>query len=99
MQEMVWAELGLVAKGVAVWTVTHVAAVHAYQWLCVPASVWGLIRAPLMIATPHCRALVWVIDGTSMTVFTAWTTVGLLVSSRLFDAFPVTGQGVGGGAE
>jgi hypothetical protein len=91
-----WSELVLLGKGLVVWTGTHYAAVHGYQWLCVPATWWGAAMAPVMIAAPHCRGLVWLIDASSLSVIGAWAATGLLLSGRLLDSLPgVVSRGAG----
>lgn len=83
-----WPELMMLGKGLLIWTGVHYAAVHGYQWLCVPTSWWGLATAPVRVAAPHCRILVWLVDVSSLSVVGVWTAGGLLLSSKIFDLLP-----------
>jgi hypothetical protein len=85
---MLW-ELVALGKGMVVWTGVHYAAVHGYQWLCAPATLWGIATAPLVVAAPHCRGLVWLIDISSMSVLGVWTATGLLLSGQVLNLIPL----------
>jgi len=75
-------------KGLVVWTGVHYVAVHGYQWLCTPATWWGLASAPVMVAAPHCRGLMWLADVSSLSVVGVWTATGLLVSGKILELAP-----------
>lgn len=81
-------ELKLLGQGLAAWTGVHYAAVYGYQWLCVPGTWWEVVMAPLTMAAPHCRGLVWVIDASSMSVVGIWAATGLLLSGQIVALMP-----------
>jgi len=78
-----WNDLRTLLIGILAWTSAHYAALLGYQYLCVPDTWFGMLTAPLMVAMPHCRAIVWVIEVSSVSVGAAWTAAAMLISGRL----------------
>jgi len=78
-----WNELTTLAIGILAWTVAHYAAILGYQHFCLPHTWTAVLLAPITVAMPHCRALIWVLEVSSVSVGTAWMTAALLVSGRL----------------
>ena len=78
-----WNELQTLLIGILAWTSAHYAAVLAYQYLCVPDTWVGMLTAPMLVAMPQCRAIVWVVEASSVSVSTAWTAAAMLISGRL----------------
>lgn len=81
-------EMLTLAKGLVLWTGAHYGAVYGYQWFCVPSTWWGAAVAPIAMAAPHCRGLVWLIDITSLSVVGSWTAAGLLLSGKIVEIAP-----------
>jgi hypothetical protein len=83
-----WGELRTLGQGLVVWTGVHYVSVHGYQYMCVPATLWGVVMAPLTMAAPHCRGLVWLIDASSLSVIGIWAASGLLISGKIIGLMP-----------
>ena len=66
-----WMTFGLIAS----WSVAHFAAVHAYRYMCVPLTPIGLVMSPLLLNTPHCAALRWLIHNGAFNVTACWATI------------------------
>jgi len=78
-----WNELQTLLLGILVWTSVHYATFMSYQYLCVPDTWFEVLTAPLMVAMPHCQAVVWLIETSSVSVGAAWTAAAMLISGRL----------------
>lgn len=78
-----WNELQTLLIGILAWTLLHYTAFLGYQYFCVPDTWLGVLTAPLTVAMPHCRALVWVFEVSSLSVSTAWTAAAMLISGQL----------------
>ena len=54
------------------WSFAHYSAVHMYQQWCTPLTTFGFLMSPVMVSTPHCTALRWIIQTAACTITNAW---------------------------
>ena len=65
------------------WTVAYFVASNIYPRICTPWSIYGFFMSPMMVTTPQCVALRWVIDTGATTIITMWKLVGLWIAKRV----------------
>lgn len=51
----------------------HYSAVHMYRQWCTPMSTLGFLMSPVMISTPHCTALRWIIHNGANAITNSWS--------------------------
>ena len=68
---------------IGTWTVVHFASVHAYGRVCVPLTASGLVLSPLMVNTPHCSALRWVLQRGAFGICETWDLLALTMASAV----------------
>jgi len=65
------------------WVIAHHAASNLYVKLCTPNTILGFIVSPLMVNTPQCVGLRWVLVNGSSAISTMWTMAGLWVIKHI----------------
>ena len=65
------------------WIVLHHLSGHVYIYFCTPNSIIGFITSPLMVATPHCTAIRWMIYEGGNIITTMWVSVGTYVATKI----------------
>ena len=59
------------------WILLHWASVQFYQYMCTPATMWGvLFGAAIASQMPHCRAALWTITHSSIVISNMWIMLG-----------------------
>ena len=71
------------------WITLHYLASHLYVYICVPLTWYGFIVSPLMVATPHCQGLRWVLYNAGLTIANMWLVLGTWIVSCLFTKLKV----------
>jgi hypothetical protein len=66
------------------WIFMHYAAAHLYTKYCVPSTTYGFFVSPLLISSPHCKAMRWVMYNGANTIDAMWILLGTYLCSRLF---------------
>jgi len=59
------------------WVVAHYIASNLYVELCTPHTFTGFFLSPLLINTPQCVGLRWVVTQGSTTISNMWTVAGM----------------------
>ncbi len=59
------------------WMIAHYTASNLYVELCTPHTFIGFVTSPLMINTPQCTGLRWVVTQGSSTISNMWTVAGV----------------------
>ena len=57
-------------------SIVHQISANLYPLMCSPLTFTGLFMSPLMIVTPHCHALQWIMNYTGDQIKTSWVWVG-----------------------
>ena len=66
------------------WICLHYFAAHLYIKFCVPNTFLGFIMSPLMISTPHCQGLRWIVYNAANIINNMWILVGTWISSMIW---------------
>lgn len=69
----------LIANTIAIyssWIFIHFVSSHLYSTYCTNYSLWGFISSPIIVSTPVCRGLSWIIYTGSDTIFNMWNVLG-----------------------
>ncbi len=65
------------------WIIVHHVASNLYVKLCTPNTILGFIVSPLMVNTPQCVGLRWVVVHGSSAISTMWTMAGLWIIKHI----------------
>ncbi len=66
------------------WIGLHYFSAHLYVKFCVPNSVIGFIMSPLMITTPHCQGLRWIVYNAANIINHMWILIGAWIYSMIW---------------
>jgi hypothetical protein len=58
------------------WIMIHYTSSHLYTTYCTNLSFWGFISSPIIVTTPICRGLSWIIYTGSDKIFNMWNVMG-----------------------
>ena len=58
------------------WITIHFISSHIYTSYCTNYSFWGFLLSPIIITTPICRGLSWIIYTGSDKIFNMWNILG-----------------------
>lgn len=75
----------LVTKVYILWIVIHYISVQLYVKHCVPSTVWGFITSPILVSSPHCKAMRWMLHTGANTIDNMWNTIGVWFSARILQ--------------
>tara|TARA_Y100000385_G_scaffold179651_1_gene185572 strand:- start:398 stop:691 length:294 start_codon:yes stop_codon:yes gene_type:complete len=68
------------------WVFIHYLSSLLYHQWCAPASIIGFILSPLLITSPHCKALLWCINTGHEIINIMWVSIGTYGISKLLGA-------------
>jgi hypothetical protein len=66
------------------WIGLHYFSAHLYVKFCVPNSIVGFIMSPLMITTPHCQGLRWIVYNAANIINHMWILIGAWIYSMIW---------------
>lgn len=66
------------------WISLHYFSAHLYVKFCVPNSIIGFIMSPLMISTPHCQGLRWIVYNAANIINHMWVLIGAWIYSIIW---------------
>lgn len=75
----------LITKVYILWIIIHYISVQLYVKHCVPSSLWGFITSPILVSSPHCKAMRWILHIGANTIDNMWNTIGVWFSTRLLQ--------------
>jgi hypothetical protein len=58
------------------WIFLHYFSSHLYIKFCVPNTLLGFVMSPLMISTPHCQGLRWIVYNAAGVINNMWIFIG-----------------------
>ncbi len=58
------------------WIFIHYISSHLYSTYCTNYSLWGFLSSPIIVTTPICRGLSWIIYTGSDKIFNMWNIFG-----------------------
>lgn len=85
-KQMLYKGLGTVisaAKIYLFWITVHYLASHMYPYFCAELSVYGFITSAIYVMTPHCRALVWLKNTSTIAIENMWIVLGAWFCGKL----------------
>ena len=74
-----------ITKVYILWIVIHYISVQLYVKHCVPSSLWGFITSPILVSSPHCKAMRWILHTGANTIDNMWNTIGVWFSAKLLQ--------------
>jgi hypothetical protein len=75
----------VITKVYILWVIIHYVSVQLYVKYCVPSSIWGFIISPLLISSPHCKAMRWVLHVGADKIDAMWNSIGVWFSEKLLQ--------------
>ena len=72
-----------IIKIYVLWIILHFVASHLYIYFCTPKTIIGFIMSPLMVITPQCQGLRWIIYNSGNVINNMWLIFGTWTSSWL----------------
>lgn len=65
------------------WIIMHYSSAHLYTYWCTPTTTMGFILSPLMVPTPQCQAIRWVLIHGSSVIDNMWLLLSSWFTSKL----------------
>jgi len=75
----------LITKVYILWVIIHYISVQLYVKHCVPSSILGFITSPILVSSPHCKAMRWMLHTGANTIDNMWNTIGVWFSTKLLQ--------------
>lgn len=66
-----------------VWIVLHYISSHLYIKFCVPYDFVGFFISPIVITTPYCQSLRWVVYNGANVISNMWIVTGAWICANL----------------
>ena len=66
------------------WICLHYFSANLYVKFCVPNTIFGFIMSPLMISTPHCQGLRWIVYNAANIINNMWIVIGAWIYSMIW---------------
>ena len=66
-----------------IWVFIQYISIYLYKHFCTPYTIIGILLSPLLISSPHCKALRWAIYTGANTLDSMWVLFGIWISSKL----------------
>jgi hypothetical protein len=66
------------------WIFLHYFSAHLYIKFCVPSTFLGFLMSPLMISTPHCQGLRWIVYNAAGIINNMWILIGAWIYSLIW---------------
>ena len=60
---------------------------NMYVYYCSPFTLRGLLLSPIIIITPHCKTILWVINHTSYNIQLMWILIGTWILKNIISKF------------
>ena len=67
------------------WIILHYFASHLYIKICVPWTIPGFLFSPVIMTTPYCNCLRWIIYNAGNSINHMWITVATFVGQKLLN--------------
>ena len=69
------------------WTIIHYIIANTYHMVCAPKGVWGFIASPILVISPHCKAIQWLFNISIQTINNMWVVFGIWISGIITGIF------------
>mgnify|MGYP003691608843 CR=1 FL=1 len=67
------------------WIGVHYVSANVYPYFCADATIMGLLTSPILVMTPHCRALLWAQQTSSLVIQNMWIIIGTWLCSEILS--------------
>jgi hypothetical protein len=71
-----------------VYILSHTLSSNIYIYYCTPFTWKGILLSPIMIVSPHCKTMLWIINHTSYNIETMWILIGTFICSNIISKLP-----------
>lgn len=65
------------------WIGVHYLSAHAYPYFCADLSMIGMVSSPFLVVAPHCKALSWLQQTSSLAIHNMWIVLGSWLATQL----------------
>lgn len=75
--------LYFISKVYIIWITIHYISCQLYVHYCVPSGIMGYLISPLLVSSPHCKALRWAFYNGGNIIDNMWNYLGVWASTQL----------------
>ena len=75
------------------WVGMHFFSSHMYPYFCADLSLLGIITSPFLVPAPHCRAIHWLQQTSTVAIQNMWLVLGTWIATQLVPNPSVIGLG------
>ena len=72
------------------WVLVHFISAHIYIYMCVPATLYGILMSPFMVDVPYCYASRWIMMKSVNSINLLWISLGSWCIDRVHIGVPLT---------
>jgi hypothetical protein len=65
------------------WIGTHYISAHLYPYFCAELSLMGMVASPFLVIAPHCKAIGWLQQTSTMAINNMWIILGSWLCTQL----------------
>ena len=65
------------------WIGVHYLSAHMYPYFCADLSMIGMVSSPFLVMAPHCKALAWLQQTSTLAIHNMWIVLGTWLASQL----------------
>ena len=65
------------------WIMLHYVVSNSYGYFCTPISTYGFLTTPILVSSPHCKALRWAHEISGTTIDNMWIIFGTWISNKI----------------
>jgi hypothetical protein len=72
-----------------VYICVHTISANIYVYYCSPFTLYGLLFSPIIIISPHCKTMLWIMNHTSYNIQLMWVLIGTWILKNIISKFSV----------
>jgi hypothetical protein len=65
------------------WIGVHYLSSHMYPYFCADLSVLGIVSSPFLVVAPHCKAIAWLQQTSTLAIHNMWIVLGSWLATQL----------------
>lgn len=65
------------------WILVHYLVSNSYGSFCTPKSTYGFLTSPILVSSPHCKALRWAHEISGSTIDNMWIIFGTWIANKI----------------
>ena len=74
------------------WIGMHFITANMYPYFCADVSLYGVVTSPFLVMAPHCKALLWAQQTSTMAIENMWIVLGTWLCSQMLPNPEIIGQ-------